>query len=426
MRNAIRYVLLGIGFLLTLALIEQPSSAQDWVGKGQGYTPMAPAEPATTEPGRQLPAVPGPPIQPSSPVRPNDWPGGGPATEASPWPRPAAVEALPAGELQPCENAKIIARVGSEAILESEVAGAVNEIIEANKDKIPASQLEKQRELLVQQRLKNLIPTKLIYLDARRQIPAEGWTQVEKQLTQHFEEVQLERMIKGAKVGSAQELDEKLRALGTSLEREKRAFIERSLAEQWGRQQVKRDDEITYTQMVTYYRENIKEFTKPAQARWEELMVSYGKHPTKEAARDAIARLGNQVLGGAPLTEVAKSGSDGFTATQGGRHDWTSKGSLASQTIDHALFSLPVGQMSPILDGDTGFHIIRVVERKEPEVTPFLEAQVEIREKIVRQRSEKQFREYLAKLEARTPVWTIYDDKPTAQLSEQPDRWLQR
>ena len=78
---------------------------------------------------------------------------------------------LRSARLKPCDGTRIIARVGSDAILESEVAGAVNEIIEANKDRIPADQLDEQRELLIQQRLKGLIETKLIYQDAKRTIP---------------------------------------------------------------------------------------------------------------------------------------------------------------------------------------------------------------------------------------------------------------
>ena len=71
--------------------------------------------------------------------------------------RPAfsPADMVPRGDLKPCDGTRILARIGSEAILESEVAGAVNEVLEKNKDKIPPDQLEAQRELLVQRRLKD-------------------------------------------------------------------------------------------------------------------------------------------------------------------------------------------------------------------------------------------------------------------------------
>ena len=237
-----------------------------------------------------------------------------------------------------------------------------------------------------------------------------------------FEEAELDKMMKQVGVSSRRELDQKLRKLGTSLEREKRAFFERELARQWVRQQIKRDDEITYDQMVAYYRQHLDEFTTPARAKWEELMVRSSKYPSEAAAYEAMARMGNQVLAGAPFAEVAKAGSDGADGGQGRRMGLDHQGSAGLQgDSTRPCSALPVGQLSPIIEGPNGFHIIRVTQREDARVTPFLEAQVDIREKIVKQRSEKQFREYLAKLEARTPVWTIFDGQDgSPQVANRP------
>jgi parvulin-like peptidyl-prolyl isomerase len=119
--------------------------------------------------------------------------------------------------------------------------------------------------------------------------------------------------------------------------------------------------------------------------------------------------MGNQVFAGAPFADVAKAGSDGFEANKGGQMAWTNQGALACQAIDMALFNLPVGQLSPIIESDRGFHIIRVTKREGDLVKPFLEAQVEIKKKIVDERSAKQAEDYMAKLLARTPVSTDSD-----------------
>ncbi len=427
--HSVQYIRKDAGILIAVLLLAIAGRcvAQDWSSGGQGYAPMAPASsPQTDHFNRQV--VPGPPAQPTTATRPNSWPGAAPATNATPWTPPdqRAAPTHAVGELEPCDGTRIIARVGSEAIFESEALGAVNEILEANKDRIPPNQLERQRDMLIQQRLKSLIETKLIFLDARRTIPDEGWNQVEKQIANYFEDNELPRMLKKTEVNSPQELDRKLRQYGTSLEREKRAFIERSLAQQWAHQQVKRDEEITYDQMVVYYREHLKEFTTPTRVKWEELMVRYSKYPTKVAAFEAISRLGNQVFQGAPLDQVAKTGSDGHTADDGGQWDWTSQGSLANQQIDQAVFNLPVGQLSPIIAGDKGYHIIRVVQREEETVQPFLEAQVDIKKKILDERSRKQFAEYMAELERKTPVWTVYDGNDGALHLANPQQPIRR
>ena len=392
-----------LGVLLATVAVDRPCSAQS-----SGYMPMEPVTSTSSTTGQRT-VVPGPPMRPQATSRPSGWAG---EPEASPWIPPAersGVPATPTGKMNSCKGIRIIARVGSEAILESEAAAVVNEIIEANKDRIPADQLEAQREILIEKRLQGLIRTKLIVLDAKRTIPAEGWSRVEEQLSKQYEEVELEKMMKNAEVDTRHAFDQKLRSYGTSLAREKQAFIERTLAQQWVREQIKHDDEVTYDQMVRYYRDHQEEFTTPARTQWEELVVEYSKHPTKAAAYNTIARMGTQVFGGAPLADVARARSDGVTASDGGRRDWTSKGALVCEKLDQALFSLPVGQLSPIIEGPTGFHIVRITRREDVTVRPFLEAQVDIKQKIKQERSEQKLRDYLAKLETRTPVWTIYD-----------------
>ena len=127
-----------------------------------------------------------------------------------------------------------------------------------------------------------------------------------------------------------------------------------------------REEEVTHEEMLAWYQAHLKDFEQPAKARWEELMVSFARHPNRDEAYAAVAALGNRVLAGASLADVAKSASEGPTARQGGQRDWTHKGSLSSETLNQAIFSLPVGQLSPkILESQDGFHIIRVVERQE-------------------------------------------------------------
>ena len=319
------------------------------------------------------------------------------------------------------EGGEILARFPSDVILAAEITPGVDELIARNKDRIPPGQLEAQRELLIQQRLQQQIESKLIYLDAKRSIPEENFPFIEKRLGEQFEEVELKRMMERTKVQTRDELDRKLRSLGTSLGREKRAFTQRSLAQQWIRQQVKFDEEITYDQMREYYNEHLAEFEHPARARWQQLTARFSKYASKAEAHAAIAGMGNMILGGAAFEQVAKTHSNGVTAADGGLRDWTTKESLVSETLDRALFALPVGSLSPILEDEDSFHIIRVIEREDASRTPFLEAQVEIEPKIRKQRTQEQLRAYVLRLKEQIPVWTIYDDRSgNQQISGRP------
>jgi parvulin-like peptidyl-prolyl isomerase len=131
---------------------------------------------------------------------------------------------------------------------------------------------------------------------------------------------------------------------------------------------------------------------------------------------------------GAAFAEVAKAKSDGFTAKDGGEHEWTTQGALKAAVIDKALFSLEVGQMSPILETDDGFHIVRVLERKEAGRRPFTEVQGEIRDRLKEERFQAAVKEYLSGLRRDARIWTAYTGNVSADvlLGRKPTETQQR
>ena len=104
-----------------------------------------------------------------------------------------------------------------------------------------------------------------------------------------------------------------------------------------------------------------------------------------------MVELGNQIVYGANLPAVAKKSSHGFMASEGGQHDWTSRGALVLKEIDEAIFTLPIGELSDIITTRDGYHVVRVIERTKASHKPFLEAQVEIKEKILADRAQARF-----------------------------------
>ena len=79
--------------------------------------------------------------------------------------------------------------------------------------------------------------------------------------------------------------------------------------------------------------------------------------------------------------------------------------------LESAIFSLPPNQLSRILEDETGFHIVRVVERTEEGVVPFAEAQVEIREKLKLQKQDERVKQWLEELKGKTYVWNFFEQQ---------------
>jgi hypothetical protein len=325
---------------------------------------------------------------------------------------PADGTAPQAAEYQSLEAALVVARVGPEVVLEADLL--TPKALEWLEKVTPGMPPEKVRELRLQicrQVLEPHIETLLVYVDACREIPADKLPEIRKNVDRAFDEQQLPRMMKEANAANSLEFEKSLRARGMSLDRMKKMFFERGLAQEWLKKNVKTSDEIPHAELIAWYQNHLSEYDYPAKARFEALTVKMGLKRSRPQAWEMLASMGNEVLAGRPFAEVAKSRSEGPTAAQGGGFDWTGQGSLASTKLDEAIFSLPVGQLSAIIEDGELLHIVRVVERTDAGRTPFLEAQVEIKETLIVESRKAATDEYLAKIRARTPVWTVFDDQ---------------
>jgi peptidyl-prolyl cis-trans isomerase C len=98
---------------------------------------------------------------------------------------------------------------------------------------------------------------------------------------------------------------------------------------------------------------------------------------TRANCEAAMSRL----QAGEAFEDVAADVSvDTSSAEQGGDLGWVGRGSLVSQQVEEAVFSLQPGERSGIVETDFGFHIIEVLER-DPD-HPLTEAQrLQLKEK---------------------------------------------
>jgi PPIC-type PPIASE domain len=412
-----------------------------------GYMPIAPTQPMpatrpATWPGAPLEVSPANPVANSyapppgiaspntaAPMQPNPY---GTPPQQQPFNVAPAAGATPDGSVaspqantemqslqvlpgprQDFDDGRVVATVGSVPILAGDVKGMINQAIR-NKmiPEPPPGQEEMLYQMAMRPVLKQMVEMKLVVNDAKQTIPAAGLGKIEAEMNREFDKLEVPRLMEMYKVSSQHDLDDALRQTGSSLDWERRSYFERNLFLGWRQQQFKGDEVVPLANVVGYYQEHLLDYEYPAQARWEEIMVSSENFPDKAAAYAAIAQMGNQLMQGAPFADVAKSGSQGPTSDKGGVHDWTTKGSLACKALDEALFTLPVGTLSQIIESERGFHIIRVVERKDAGKKSFEDAQADIKKQLREDIRKKQLDKYLAELHKKTPVWTIFSDQP--------------
>jgi parvulin-like peptidyl-prolyl isomerase len=89
------------------------------------------------------------------------------------------------------------------------------------------------------------------------------------------------------------------------------------------------------------------------------------------ARRADAENLRSQLLAGADFAELAMRWSlDPSTRPAGGDLGWSPPGYLLVPEVDQAAWSLPVGEVSPVIESALGYHIVVVLERGEHPLSP--------------------------------------------------------
>lgn len=134
----------------------------------------------------------------------------------------------------------------------------------------------------------------------------------------------------------------------------------------------------TDAELRRLYDQSKDSYLRPASAHVLHILVKSepGATPQADAAAKAKAEgLVAQLRGGADFAKLARENSeDPSSSGNGGDMGWVDMGKTV-EPFERAIFSIPVNTISdPVRSQEYGYHIVKVVERREQSVQPFEEA----------------------------------------------------
>ena len=308
------------------------------------------------------------------------------------------------------EPGKVLAIVGGEPIFVGDLLFDANQFLEKNAPGAPESARAELRPQIIQRMLPSYINQRLLLIDVKNGLPPEAdFDEIVENASKEFDKSALANLMEMAGANTPAEFDAQLRAQGSSLRTMRISWTTTQFVRAMMLDKVRSDVDVSHRELLDYYREHLDDYKNVARSKWEQIMVRFDRFESKDAARQAIVELGDKVVFGASLDGVAKKHSHGYAAHAGGQHDWTTRDSLVLKEIDHAIFTLPVGKLSDVIESKRGYHIVRVVERDDESVTSFRDAQIEIKKKIEGNRRVAAYESYLADLKRRIPVEIVED-----------------
>lgn len=155
-----------------------------------------------------------------------------------------------------------------------------------------------------------------------------------------------------------------------------------------------------------YYRRHRADYEGKEAVRVQQILLVPPRGADEAArakVRAEIFQLRARIVAGEPFEKLAAAFSQGPAAAEGGDIGFIEKGVILPE-VEDAAFSLPVGQISPVIESSVGFHLIMVTDRRGAGLKPIEVVREEIREKIDQEKIEKKFGEWMEELRKRSHV----------------------
>jgi parvulin-like peptidyl-prolyl isomerase len=163
---------------------------------------------------------------------------------------------------------------------------------------------------------------------------------------------------------------------------------------------------VTDEEIGEYYRKHREDYEGKASVRIRQilLILPKGEDPAmKEKIRADAEAILKRLMNGEPFEALSAKYSPGPEAASGGDVGYIEKGMIHSE-VEDAAFSLPLNQISGVIESSIGFHIIQVVDRRGAGLKAIEGVREEIREKIDREKTEKKYGEWLEELRKRSHI----------------------
>jgi parvulin-like peptidyl-prolyl isomerase len=154
---------------------------------------------------------------------------------------------------------------------------------------------------------------------------------------------------------------------------------------------------VSSAEVRRYYQANPQEFEKPDQVRVRQIVVT-----TEEEAKKVLEILQT----GADFAGTARKMSTAPEAENGGDLGYFARGEMPAEF--NVVFGLPKGGASGIVKSPYGYHIFKLVDKRNAGKISLEEASKDISEKLRREKEDKRYKQWQKELRSRTKFEVNY------------------
>jgi peptidyl-prolyl cis-trans isomerase SurA len=285
----------------------------------------------------------------------------------------------------------IVARVNDQIISHSDYDRAMKEMDgEAKQHGATMQQMSEGHKDL----LRNLIDQQL-WLSKGKELGVNGETELIKRLDEIRKQYSLETL---------EDLEKAAKEQGVSFEDFKANIRNQIITQEVMRDEVGRRVQFTQGEVERYYEAHKQDYARPESVKLNEILVSTGDaaggqdDPAKlDAAKAKADDIEAKLHAGGDFTQLAKTFSDGTTASEGGDLGEYHRGALA-KVLEDKTFALQSGQYTEPVRTRQGYVILKVVQHVLAGAPPLKDVREQVEENFYMSRMEPAMRSYLTEM----------------------------
>jgi peptidyl-prolyl cis-trans isomerase SurA len=288
----------------------------------------------------------------------------------------------------------IIARVNDQIITKSDYDRALAELDQEGRRN---NQTMQEISTAHKDLLRNLIDQQL-WLSKGKELNVTGETELVKKLDEIRKQYNLETI---------DDLEKAAREQGVSFEDFKASIRNQIITQEVMRQEVGEHIQMTPGEVERYYEAHKEDYAQPESERLSEILISTGggDDPAKVAAAKAKADdIEARLHAGGDFAQLARSFSDGPTASEGGDLGQYKRGQLG-KLLEDKTFDLQSGQYTDPILTRQGYIILKVVQHIPGGPRPFKDVTQDVEEAYYMSRMEPAIRAYLSKMRDEDFIW---------------------
>jgi parvulin-like peptidyl-prolyl isomerase len=301
----------------------------------------------------------------------------------------------------------IRAMVNDVPIFDEEVRNACAGALSKTRELPEAERARAQAEIL-HQTLDQLVERELVIQDAMAKLNQGGKRLLEKVRDAAGKEFdrQIREIKKQTNAKTDEDFQELLRSQGISLDGMRRQSERQFIAQEYLRSRVMPFiDAIGHEQIHEYYVKHPEEFQVVDNVKWQDIFIDIGKPDrTPQEAKLFAEQILERLRGGADFADFIKY-DDGDSIVRQGMGYGSQRGEIQPREAEPILFKMKDGDIGPLLELPTGYHILKLVKRENAGKMKFDEkAQTVIRDKLRKEIAPRESLRIINELKAKAQI----------------------